>query len=743
MASVNSGSASRVRVEASLAGYNAAGRWYDISWALYFEERTDAGWWNLDPIGAYVSITSLGTVWAGSWSFDHRPGGLQSTLIAAATTRVYANADGTPPGGFGVYGEIGYTDTSGGGGPTGVTQGVSLPTLKVLPGVPSSVAGARISDTSVNVTWAQTSASNGQPVTNTIRRKINGGAFADVVTIAASTSASLSAAANQKIVYGVKATNSVGDTAWSADSLPVYTTPAAPTGVAAAKVGSDIEISWTPNVAFSEHEHVIEHGVDVAGVVTWDGSPLGAVASGTSSYTHTSPNPAQLHVYRVHARNTDVGALTSATLQSNVVQLLTAPAQPTVPAPAAFQDKAATFRFAWVHNAIDSSAQTKRQVRYSTDGGSTWTTGSKTSSTDQFADFAGSTWAANVAVTFQVRTKGAYDSGSDGDASYSPWSDSVTVTFKTKPTASITSPADSSTVTTAALNVVLGFSQAESATFVNATIGLYSGATLLEEILSTTLAGTALTTRLSDGGSYTVKAVVRDSNGLVSSEVSSAFTVDYTEPVAAGVTLTYLPDSGIAQIGLTIPGAGGGLVAASTVSIDRVIDGVSENVVSDYPSASSLTILDTTPTIHGDNEYRVTTKSVDGATTVVTATLTTAENHWAFLSTEDGFDHIVSFGDNLRLASAPGTDATLLKAAGRSRPIGLYSVSGNLDVSVTASITDGHASTYEEIEEFFLAAKKCCYRDPSGRRVFGQVEGRLTRDNGAVGSLAFTLTETS
>src|SRR5690606_26564403 len=121
-------------------------------------------------------------------------------------------------------------------------------------------------------------------------------------------------------------------------------------------------------------------------------------------------------------------------------------------------------------------------------------------------------------VTFQVRTKGSYDSGSDGDASYSPWSDSVTVTFKSKPVATITAPAHGSTLTQAALTVVLGFSQPESATFVNATIGLYQGATLLEEIVSTTLAGTLFATRVADGSSYTVKAVVKDSNGLNSTQ---------------------------------------------------------------------------------------------------------------------------------------------------------------------------------------------------------------------------------
>lgn len=744
MADAASGTYGILRLVAAIAGSSAAGKYTDVSWWMYHIENGSTNQqFNGDGVSAAVGVATVGTVYSGGFTFDWRPGGNQSVLIASGTTRVYHNADGTPPAGFYVSGSIGDTGSNGAGRGASVVEYLSLPTLTVIPDSPTGLAASRVSDTSIDLAWSQPATpTNGRPTSVTVRRAVNGGAFGDVVTIAPATSVNVSAAANQKLVFQVVATNSQGS-ATSAISNAVYTTPAAPTGVVATKVGSDIALAWTPAVAFAEHQHVIEHGVDVAGVVTWDASPLATVASGTSSYTHAAPNPAQRHVYRVRARNTDVGALSSATVQSNVVQLLTAPAKPTVPAPAPFQNKAAAFRFAWVHNAIDSSAQTKRQARYSLDGGTTWTTGAKTASTDQFLDYAASTWAANAAVTFQVRTKGSYDSGADGDASYSPWSDSVTVTFKTKPVATITTPANASTVTTAALNVVLGFSQAEAATFVNATVGLYQGVTLLEEIVSTTLAGTAFATRLADGGSYTVKAVVRDSNGLDSSQVSSTFSVDYTEPVAAVVAVQYLRDSGIAQIALTIPGAGGGLVAATTVSIDRVIDGVSEPIVVGYPKAPALTFLDTTPTIHGTNLYRVTTRSADGATTVVEATLVTDEMYWAFLSSGDGYSEIVKFGGNLTLDSSPKTDAAQLKAAGRRRPIGLYGTGGSLDVSGKAAIVTGEGSTPEEVEAFFLTAKRSCYRDPTGRRLFGQVTGSISRSNAALASVSYTITETS
>lgn len=743
MASVQVGTYTRLRLEAYVAASSAALLYWDVNYALYFEETHGPNLsWNGGGVTAAVSAEQYGLVWSGTFGFDWRPGGLQSVLIVNGAVRIYANPDGTPPPGFAVYGSNGDTGSPGGGtgGPI-VTQPVTLPTLKVLPGTPTGVAGTRVSDTSIALAWSQSSATNGQPTSNTIRRRINGGAWADVVTIAPATSTSLSAAANQKLEYAVKATNSVGDTAWSSTSSPVYTTPAAPTGVAATKTGSDIQLAWTPNVAYSEHEHVVEHGVDVAGVVTWDGSPLATVTAGTSTYTHTTPNPAQRHVYRVRARSTAVGALSSATVQSNVVQLLAPPAKPTVPALAAFADRAATFRLPWAHNPIDSSAQTKYQWRWSTNGGSSWTTGSKTASSDQFHDFAGGTWSANQAVTFQVRTKGSYDSGSDGDASYSPWSDSALVTFKSKPVATITTPANASTYTEAGLLVVLGFSQAEAATFVSATIGLYDNAdVLLEERVSTTLAGTLFDTRVLDGTTYKVKATVTDSNGLTSSQVTSTFSVDYTEPVAAVVDVVYLEASGIAQIGLTIPAAGGGLVDAETVSIDRVIDGVVTPVVAGYPAAPTLTFLDITPTIHGTTLYRVTTYSDDGAASVTTDSITVAEDRWAFMSKGSA---IIRFELAPGVQATPTVDAALVKAAGRRRPIALYATTGNLVVSGTGALAEGEGgSTPEEIEAFLLVPGQACYRDPTGRRVFGLLAGAIARDNAELGAFTYTLTET-
>src|SRR5690606_33192583 len=113
------------------------------------------------------------------------------------------------------------------------------------------VSASRVSDTQVQVSWSQSSASNGQPTSNTIQRRVNGGAWETVATISPATSATVAASPNQKLEYRVRGNNSAGSSAWSSESSPIFTTPAAPTNVGAVNNASlNIVLSWTPHTAY-------------------------------------------------------------------------------------------------------------------------------------------------------------------------------------------------------------------------------------------------------------------------------------------------------------------------------------------------------------------------------------------------------------------------------------------------------------------------------------------------------------
>lgn len=740
-ASVNTGQAGLLEIQAVEPGpTDAANNTSLVSWAAYLHERISWGQAWSGGLGATVS-TNFGVIWDGTFAFDWRPAGLQSALIASGQFWTGArNPDGTGSIDFGV--QMAATGTSGAGGPTYVGVTLPLVTLKVLPNTPTGLTATRISDTQVQLAWNQTHASNGAPTSVLVQQRINGGAWEDLVGGSPTTSMVVGTQANRKTEYRVRSGNAAGATAWSNVGGPVYTTPADPTNAAAAKdSANDINITFTSNVSYAEHNHEVWHGTVAGGVTTWDGAALATLASGVASYKHVAPNPAQVHIYRVRAK---AGTLFSGYSTTSAVQVLAAPNKPTIPALPAAAQRDAVFRFPWQHNSVDSSPQTKYQWRWSTNGGAAWTTGAKTTSVNQFHDFAANTFALNSTVTFQVRTKGSYDSGGDGDASYSPWSDSVAVTFKSLPTTSIIAPANGSNLNDSTVRVTLGFAQAQAATFVTGQIQLLQGATLLEELNTNTLVGTALATPVQNGTSYTVRGRVQDSNGLWSDWATSTFNVVYLAPVPAGVVVTYLPAQGFGQIDLTIPAPGAGQSAATTVTITRSINGGPEEVlVKDFPTAAALSFLDTTPVIRGTNTYRVTTKSALGAQVTVSTDLVTTECRRAFLSKGAGFDNYVVFGANVQVNEGLNVASDTVSAAGRTKPIGLYGVETSVQLKASSFVYEGFGSTMMELRNFLLVPGKACYRDSTGRRVFGTLKGSVKYKKVDRGTLDFTLTETS
>jgi len=724
------------RLDVWESGYNAAGNYSAISWNLQIIKGSGTGKWADGP--HYWSVNIGGITGSGSiGSYDFRAYG--ALHLGSGTVNIGHNADGTGS----VYSSAGFNDNDTWGelGDSSAGGTIGMTTLKVVPGTPTGMTATRVSDSSINLAWAISHASNGAPTSTLVQQQINGGAWTDLIGLGNVRSVTVSSAANRKTAYRVRAANTAGTTAFSAASAPVYTTPAAPTNVIATKSsGLDIGITFTENVDYSEHEHEVWHGTVTGGVTTWDGAALATLASGVVSYTDVAPDPSFVHVYRVRAKT---GALLSGYSTSNTVQLLAPPNAPTVPAMAAFADKASALTFEWIHNPIDTTPQTAYEFETSTNGGSSWTSTGKVVSTAASRTIAGGTHAANVAVSTRVRTWGSATTGGSEGTGASPWSNTRTVTYKTIPTVTITDPPDGSTVNDATLRVTIGFSQPEAATFVKAQLQLMQGVALLEELESVVTTGITMATPVQNGVSYVIRARVQDSNGLWSAWTENDFNVVYLAPVPAAVTLAYLPDTGFGQIGLDIPAPGGGQAAATTLTITRTIDGVEEVVLANYPTEPDMTFLDTTPSINGTNLYTITTISALGATTVVTAELVTTECRKAFLSKGPGFGTVAVFGGNLSVDESLSVASDTVQAAGRTKPIGLYGVETSVQLKVSSFVFGGFGSTIDELRSILLVPGKSCFRDSSGRRVFGTVRGSVQYTKVDRGELSFTLTETS
>lgn len=732
-------------INATEIGYNVAENWHDISWSLVFGQRSETPTFKNDPTGASVlwnpNSSGLGDIWSGGFSFDWRPGGLQSQVIASGVSRFY----GLPAGDASLYveGRIAATGLGAAGGPAAVGVWVPLTLLKMTPQIPWDVGASRVSPTQIQIGWNQVNPSNGQPEANELQYSFDGVNWDGLLAISPSGSTITNFPTNTKSAWRVRAWNAGGGySAWSFGSNYVYLDPAAPTSPTAVKSGSDIVVGFVSNVGYAEHEHEVWHGTVVGGVTTWDGAALATLASGVLSYTHVAPNPANVHVYRIRAKA--AGGIYSGYATTAAVQLAAAPNKPTVPAMPGQANKAAALDFTWVHNPVDTSAQTAYEFSYSTNGGTTWNTTGKVVSGAQLRTIAANAYAANVALTTRVRTWGQATSGGSDGTGASPWSDSRTVTYKTIPTTGVTAPANGSTINDSTVRVTLSFAQAEAATFVKAQLELLQGATLLETLESTILVGITLATPVENGTSYTVRARVQDSNGLWSNWATSTFNVTYLAPPPAGVVLTYLPDTGYGQIDLTIPAPGVGQDDAATVTITRTINGVTETIVQDFPVSAALTFLDTTPTIHGTNLYTITTKTDLGASTTVTASLVTTECRRAYLSKGPGFAQVTVFGANLEVNENLSVASDTVEAAGRTKPIGLYGIQQSVQLKVSSFIfSRAGFSTIDQLRAILLVPGKACYRDASGRRVFGSVKGSVKYAKTDRGTLSFTMTETS
>lgn len=741
----NTGDAGSLVITITDGGGSASGNYTDVDWSAALNERTEYNFSSSGGTPATITVNGV-VVWNSTFSWSWLAGGLQNKTIASGTLRVNHNADGTKTVSASVA--MAASGTAGAGGPTTSSVSLALPTRTVLPSVPASVTVTRVSDTQTKVAWTNAGASNGKATQNIVQMSTDGGAYVTVATISAAGSTTITTAANHKYTFKVAAKNAAGTTAYSAATSPIYTTPAAPSALTAIKNASlNIVVSFAENVNYSEYVHEVWHGTVSGGVTTWDGAALATLATGVLTYTHSAPNASQVHIYQVRAKTASGTALYSPYVISEAVQLLVAPNKPNTIAMPATADKAQPLDFAWTHNPVDSTLQTAYEFQRSTDGGTTWpTTTGKVASAAQVFTVPASTYAGNVALTTRVRTWGAATSGGSDGLGASPWSDLRTVTFKSIPVTTITTPAAAAVLNDSVVRVTLSFTQAEAATFVKAKYRLLTSAdVLLEEKESTSRTAVPMATPVLNGGSYKISAQVQDSNGLWSAWVTNAFTVTYLPAPPATVSTVYLEDTGFGQVNIVVPAPGAGQSATATLTVYRDIDGVRETVLLDYPATTGadLAVLDTTATIHGTNTYTIISTTALGAQTPVTIDLVTTELKRAFLSKGTDYSIVGVFGGNLSVEESLGVASATIQAAGRTKPVGLYGTETSVALNVSSYVFEGFGSTVDELRKLLLLPGEACYRDASGRRMFGSAVGGLSYVKDTRATLSFTITETS
>lgn len=365
---------------------------------------TDDGTWVAFRISCSDSATrTYGKSWSGringvnvSGTFDFNAGA--GSINVGGPWRVSTSQT--------VSFTMGATLTQGLGGPTSLSTSIS----RSKPTAPSGLQITRASDKQHTLNWTR----NGTYTSVVVQRSENDGSWKQV-GIASGNAWSFtdkSTSANRKYEYRVAGRAASGTSSWSGQAT-VYTTPAAPSGVKAARSGNNIKVSASGTPPYASTYEVR------------DGSTV--LGTGSLPYTDVAPDPAVPHSYTVRAVR---GSLRSAwSAASNTVQLISPPNAPTGLSPnGAVRASDADVLFKWVHNPVDSSDQTAFELQWREPGGA-WTTA--TGTTDEQV-----TVPLDVgSVEWQVRTKGEHPD-------WSPWSATATFTVIDRPGVAILVPSD-------------------------------------------------------------------------------------------------------------------------------------------------------------------------------------------------------------------------------------------------------------------------------------------------------------
>lgn len=402
------------------------------------------------------------------------------------------------------------------------------------PNAPSGCSVARNSDTKSTVSWAKPSTTTTKPVSAVlVERSVDGGSWSQIASVGGSTTsyADTGTSADHSYRYRVRSQNSAGTSGYSTSGT-VYNTPAAPKKVTASRLAATTVKVSIENAARTATSLELQRSKDKSAwtiVATIDGSPVTEITDEPGGGT-----------FYYRARNKRGSLVSAWSAASEAVVTICPPAAPTLltPVSGTVASKAEeSVAFSWTHNPIDGSAQTAAQLRYSTDGGSTW-------ATEQIDGAAAScevdnAFAVNSEVTWSVRTKGA-------DADYGPWSGNRVFRVYQAPTLAFTAPADGFTVENTPIAIQLQYDD-PSGTLANATLtALDAGGNAVYALdmgTSTTASITSSDWVPDDGGTYTLRAEARSSSSLTAT-ADRSFSVDFELPMTAGVTVSPDPETG-------------------------------------------------------------------------------------------------------------------------------------------------------------------------------------------------------
>lgn len=474
-------------------------------------------------------------------------------------------------------------------------------TILSAPAAPSGLSVTRNSDASFSLAWTNNPTTNAPYAKVLVQQSQGGGSWVTVASLSATASSytDTSTATNRRYEWRVRAENEIGPSAW-VTSTPQQTTPGEPSITSVKAVpGGGLEVTWTNSVGYSDYTTNIRYYKDGALV-----TDTISVASGVTSYVLTGVTLTSTYKFGVRARSTIGTALDSAWVDSADTAASTIPSAPTALSP---NGVPADFErpqvFTWQHNpTTDASAQSAYEFRRSTDGGTTWVTTGKITSTESSYTLPANTLTNSAALSWQVRTWGVH-------ATESAWSEAGSVVGSTTPVASILTP--TATHQYSSIDVSWSFFDAEGTSQSAWEVVLLDA---MGEVLETRTgdnsdAAVTLYRTAEDATNYTLRVRAKDGSALWSDWTKLGFSVAYVPPRLPILTVDFAVGAGYAVLTLTPDPNDVGATAADRVSILRretTLDDPDvwtewEVIAEDLPPETTVT--DTTPALGARTEY--------------------------------------------------------------------------------------------------------------------------------------------
>jgi len=768
--SYSGGNGMRVGVEYSVSTVTNSSTTVTFTYDVYTENQ----WLYDDPQWLNFSGNNSGT-------FNYYNSSTTGQTVYR-TTRQYVYT--YPAGSFNTSpGSTSFTvgvDGAYNGSTPSITITLAIPPRPGTPvAAPTNVTMTRISDQTWSINWTPqstpTAPYTSQDVYTQAYLKTNGvwawlpgpttGHFTKLASVGPTVSSYSQSNAGPNIVYrACVGANGASSSSSLTISNYIYMTPDAPSApkTQRSSSGSTVTLSWTANHYLNVGAtYRIEYRIDGGAWVVEQAS----LPDTQSSYIATLPGAGQVE-YRIRAVAPG-GSVYSAWTSFPVVGNAFPPLAPVglLPNGAAY-DAALPITLTWTHqNAGDGAAQSAYQVRWSSDGGSTWTTPAQVTSAVSSHTIPAGTLVNGTTYQWQVRTVGVTSAGPGA------WSASATIVASATPTVTITAPG--ATQLQVPLTASWTYSQAQNSpqamweARLLAALGTDPTApnVVVESRSGWGAADSSVTFSypIEDGKYYRVEIRAKSSAGVWSDWATRTTRVNLPLPAKPVLTGYYDLCTGTVVLDLSALAPASGEVAITSAVLERRVgSGVWVTVATGLPVPT--TFIDTLPSTTGPNEYRVTVWSAAPSWRTVTATVNGldgptaggADNGlWVFLSYGPGFDQVLRFRGDPEISTSTGRTRRAQHFAGRSRPVLLMgdnttyelSVSGSLRYADPCDPAGSEPCTYDspprDWEDAGLSASIVAYRDFHGRRLFGMLSDVKVDHRIPIGhaKVSFTLTQ--